>query len=138
MTTKIIRPPYGKLYHAVSVEPIPVNSRTAMAQTYCGKEITGVIGQAESVDDVTCARCEKAVRATVADELTRLGEEMDTYGEPTVIELSQPPVLSSPEVTKEPRRKYSPGRARHGRIQHERAMRRHWMKMGAESGLSTV
>lgn len=126
MKIATLRSPRGTLIHAVRGEVLPLTSTTSMAETECGKEMKGLADYADSPDSLTCARCEAAVRATIADELTAMGQEIDV--------MEPAPVLSSPEVVREPRIRYSQGRARHGRIRQERADRRRRMKEAIRSG----
>lgn len=87
MTIQTVRAPNGKVEHAVRSEAMQLSAYVFMVTTYCEKEMSGPLTPADGPDDVTCPVCEKAVRAMVARELTRLNEEMAVYGEPKVVPI---------------------------------------------------
>lgn len=94
------------------------------AMGICGTETTGYIEATENAKDVTCQRCAARAERELAEQAVPL--VAGSHG------WDAAPVLGSPEVIQEPptppRKSYSPGRARHGRIRYERAERRRKMK----------
>lgn len=148
MNIKTTRSPRGKIIHIVRGEALPVTSTTAMAETYCGKEFSGLVDYDDTTDSVTCAKCTKLFEESIAivgEPILDLTAPMPPAEpvEPSLAEMTREaietmqrvvpeppaaPVLASPEVTREPRRYDSPGRARHGRIRYERSERRRQMK----------
>jgi hypothetical protein len=115
-------------------EHMQMTPTTFQVSTYCDKELTGVLSEAESLEDVSCKPCYKAVELKTAREMDRLNAEMAESGEAV---HEAPPVFSTPETIHEPRTRHmSPGRIRHGMIRQQRALRRRAMKMKVKATAS--
>lgn len=122
MTIPTLRTPKGKMIHAMKDDGLQVTASTVMGVVGCGREYTGIGGDADSPEGITCPRCQEWVMAELAAELS---EQADQEHEGAAI-LGTPETVAEP---REPRRRYkSPGRSRHGRVIHERAERRRRMK----------
>lgn len=120
MTIPTLRTPKGKMTHAMKGTVVYVSGQTGMAEVMCGKEYTGITGDTESPEGVTCPRCHDRIMAELAADLAEQ-EQQEEHADAMV--------LGTPETIREPRRRYrSPGRIRHGKVIQERADRRRRMK----------